>query len=243
MAYRFPATYNEQITVADTAALRIDLNSSPITVMCRMRKVSQSTANGMLVSKAGPLTTLRGWWLNAQSDGKFAFTVCRNNAGFKKVKTTTSTNWMDGQWHSVGATYTGGTNIANLILYGDGAALTTTTTSDGSINGTTLDGGPLTIGSWTMVNTYQFGGEIADVRIWNRVLTPNEVQEYHMLKGRPGLFQGLIYHAPLRGALGAASTASGSVKDSTATSTLSGTVTSTNVTIVDDPFTMKRGGQ
>lgn len=243
MAYRFPSTYNDQITVADTAALRIDLNTSPITVMCRMRKVNQTTANGILVSKVGPLTTLRGWWLNVQSDGKLVFVVCRNNAGFKKIKTSTSTNWMDGQWHSVGATYTGGTNIANLILYGDGVALATTTTSDGVVNATTLDGGPMTIGSWTMVNTYQFGGDIADVRIWNRVLTPNEVQEYHALKGRPGIYQGLVYHAPLTGTLGAASTLAGAVVDSTATSTLSGTATSTNITIVDDPFVTKRGGQ
>lgn len=241
MAYRFPATYNDQITIADTAALRVDLNSSPITVLCRMRKVSQSTANGMLVSKAGALTTLRGWWLNVQSDGKLVFTVCRNNAGFKKVKTSVSTNWMDGQWHSVGATYTGGTDINNLILYGDGAALSTTTTSNGSINGTTLDGGPLTIGSWTMVNTYQFGGEIADVRIWNRVLTPNEVQEYHAQKGRPGLYRGLIYYAPLSGVLGAASTTSGAVVEQMAG--LNGTATSTNILVVDDAFTQKRGSQ
>ncbi|MGE0077819.1 MAG: LamG-like jellyroll fold domain-containing protein [Bacteroidales bacterium] len=86
----------------------------------------------------------------------------------------TTNTYTDNKWHHWACTYDASTN--NLRIYCDGINKVNTTTSDDfNYSGTN----PLTIGSSTFQTGKQFDGQIDEVRVWNKVLTQNEIRSHY----------------------------------------------------------------
>jgi len=116
---------------------------------------------------------------------------------------TESTNvYDDGNWHHIAMVYTPSTS---LVLYVDGAAVDTDTTSiTSSINNDVAD---LTIGMWsrnpTAFTSNWWNGDLDEVAIWSRALELSDVQRiYNATNSNPGkaanlfstgLSQNLVY--------------------------------------------------
>jgi len=86
----------------------------------------------------------------------------------------------DGQWHFLVSTRSGTTHT----LYGDGIVNTTS----GTVSSTPLSTSSMRIGIEFSTISSPFKGDISQVSIYNRALTPSEVlQNYNATKGRYGL--------------------------------------------------------
>ncbi|MEX2311549.1 MAG: LamG-like jellyroll fold domain-containing protein, partial [Rhodospirillales bacterium] len=79
----------------------------------------------------------------------------------------------DGQWHHAAVTFEEGTG--NLNMYLDGSLILT----DEIVSFPPFDSGPLMIGDFEDGNTFpqNFKGDIADVRIWDDIRTPQEIAD------------------------------------------------------------------
>jgi hypothetical protein len=143
-------------------------------------KTSTTTLNSTIVSKCYNLGTSAGWALMLlDTNGSVAgirlsfFTQQSGGANFNQSYAT-STTTVDGTWHYIAATLTGG--IAGTIkLYQDGTPLNITL-QPGSAGTVTNDSSPynVTVGSDAGV-VYPFNGDIADVQIYNRALSAAEI--------------------------------------------------------------------
>jgi hypothetical protein len=102
--------------------------------------------------------------------------------GGQSQQSIDSTNTVtDSLWHFIVATYDGrgGADAADgFNLYIDGALETPTNTIKQSYTAMSDTIAPVTIGKYA-VTGYQFTGEIDEAAIWNRALTPTEVQSIY----------------------------------------------------------------
>ena len=111
------------------------------------------------------------------TDGKVIFGIHPGNV--QTMRTTTSVN--DNRWRYVVATYDG-TN-ANVYVNGIGETSRTFAYAQ-SYNGYWRIGSAA-LGNWPSANTGSFVGDIAQVQIYNRALTAQEVlQNYNATKSR-----------------------------------------------------------
>lgn len=94
-----------------------------------------------------------------------------------QIEYVTTAQPNDGNWHHVVMTYK--VPGFDIELYFDGEFIDSYSNSDaGSAN----NGNALTIGSY--INTDHFGGEIDDVRLYNRVLSENEVSALYNMRSQ-----------------------------------------------------------
>jgi hypothetical protein len=111
-------------------------------------------------------------WLQFFLDGSDTTDCPRDHALI--VYATTSVN--DGQWHHVAATYDGSGSAAGVTLYIDGAARTNLVISDNLGANSIANSQGFTIGAGTGNGPAPFIGDIDEIDVFNRVISPAEIQ-------------------------------------------------------------------
>ena len=130
-----------------------------------------STQIGCIVEKYQgiSITGIFGWAIevNTPTVGNLNFYL--NNSQLADASVVyTGTPINDGNWHHLTAVYSATTGF----LYIDGVLVATAATPGGSPNSRNLNSGNISI-----QNDQFFNGQIDEVRIWNRALTPTEVRD------------------------------------------------------------------
>lgn len=93
---------------------------------------------------------------------------------YNALKVTTNADVLKpNQWHHVFITYDGSKKATGVKIYIDGKAQPFSASHD-TLNGTTKTGVPLTLGRRTPGSPFN-GGSVDDVRVYNRLLSPDEV--------------------------------------------------------------------
>ena len=118
------------------------------------------------------------WWMGINSS-KLWFSISLPS---NKIEPQTSFNVNDNQWKIATATVDNSTYEAKLYVNG---TLADTRSGTGSYPNSSNN---FTIGRFGNNSSFQFPGSIAEVKIYNKVLSPTEVtQNYNALKSRFGL--------------------------------------------------------
>jgi hypothetical protein len=163
---------DDAIRVPDTTALRMQ---DEITIICWFKKTTKDGYHH-LVSKY-PASTNCSWALfTEQTSGHFCFQGSDNGSNPGNTAKV-STNVCDGNWHFGAASYVVDDGEVNFNIDG---VKTTVSYNRGLYPGNVYMG----IGERPEVGQY-WPGNIANVQIYNRALSANEVlHNYNALKGR-----------------------------------------------------------
>ena len=162
------------ITKATTTGLN-NRGTSTMTVSSWIYLTSNWNASGSrIISTDNALSV--GWlYIGYQFSSTNVF-------GFSKYGATTSGFWdartnplTKGIWYHVVVTYDGSSNSNVPIMYINGVSVTVTTSSQPTGGGTDDSSNPLLIGN-VVSGIRGFPGRICDVRIYNRILSANDVQ-------------------------------------------------------------------
>ncbi|MEM3093007.1 MAG: phospholipase D-like domain-containing protein, partial [Candidatus Nitrosocaldus sp.] len=152
--------------VADEPSLRLQQFS----VSAWFRTSSAFTSPAIIVNKGGFDTSASklnyGLWITTNGNLSGGFEDANGIDYFIRSPNT----YNDGQWHYAVVTYDGST----LNLYVDGSLVSSLNTN-GAIPAT--DTMPLTIGKNSLDSSRYFIGDIDEVRIYNRALTAQEVND------------------------------------------------------------------
>ena len=146
-------------------------------------KILNNSGNRALVTRDTG-DTQRNWSLYITGTGTLRL-LLRNNTDSAWNIVVSSLSYDDGEWHHGAFVYTPSTS---LILYVDGIAVDTNTTSiTPSINNLTAD---FTIGAYSPNQGYtgdRWTGDIDEVAVWNKAISANAVQEiYNATINNPG---------------------------------------------------------
>jgi len=136
-------------------------------------KPQNISADRILFSKAGASPYFRGYMIRHEATTGALFMQMRTPA---QTRTHTfDTALTAGNWQFVVFTYSGGSNISGASTYRN--AVKNTSLPTGTLSGTLLEGQPFQIGSRN--STLYFSGNIDEITVWNKELTPAEVTELY----------------------------------------------------------------
>lgn len=129
-------------------------------------------ANGRIVAKEDSAALGTGGWAFNMTT-TMALIFQRNTSSSNVVRTTNNNAVLADQWTHVGLTYDGSGLYSGIVIYVNGVAATYKTETDAS---TYLSDAAfnLTIGNRTGTDR-TFNGSIGPVRIWNKILTPEQM--------------------------------------------------------------------
>ena len=168
---------NKDIDCGNPAALNFGTGS--FTVSIWFRRTANATGNLRLLSKAA------GNDIADAASAGFCFFGSNTNISFGVNPTAARTiisaaDFVTGEWvNAVGLVERG----VSVRTYKNAVQTLTTAAPTGSVSGTTA----LYIGSNVGTNLY-YSGEVAAVQIYNRALTPAEIQRnFEALRGRYGI--------------------------------------------------------
>lgn len=105
------------------------------------------------------------------------FNLLHYNDG-NEIDVRGGTNLNDGNWHHIVMTYNGSSDANGISLYSDGNSLTKTIIWN-NLTGTILNDWRLNIGARQDGTDMFFNGSIDEVRIYNRVLSPDEIKTHY----------------------------------------------------------------
>lgn len=168
----FVAMGSNLLGVPDSSTLRL---SSAFTVAAWFRTSTDLSGNAMIVNKGGLGTDASGKnmnygiWFNSSDKVVAGFESSSGTDYF----VTSSSSYRDDKWHYAVVTF----GTSNLTLYVDGVQIATKST-----NGATPDNKgnyPLRIGANSQQKNLYFTGQIDEVRLWNRAITAQEVQDQY----------------------------------------------------------------
>ena len=203
MAMDFVAASEQHIEIGDVAPLNI--TGDQITLSCWVKPASFS-AEQKIIAKwsddGGAFSYLLA--VDAVGDDKIRFVV---NTGSNGIADGT-TSMTVGTWHLMTGTYDGTTVRVYLDGVEDG-----TTAKTGNISSTTA---PVRIGVGSGAFDEQpADASVEDVRIYDRVLSPDEILTIFNSRGRDGIALGLQARYLLNeGAPGVVASGAGVIKDS-----------------------------
>lgn len=147
----------------------------PRTVMCWAKSDAWDGASGlnMLITKDS--STTRGWLFLCTSGSPRLVLFDPSAGGYiGRSAPAISTN----AWHHIAATYAAGTTSASIMVYVDGVRSDNADVASGSFTACEDDGNRLTVAFRDPtggVADYFFNGRLDGVRIYDRVLSSNEV--------------------------------------------------------------------
>jgi len=131
------------------------------------------------VNPVGGSIQIASNWTGGSSGCHFASVVNGKLYGFAGIEIyNASDDLRDGKWHLVSVRRVGNFGLFNV----DGKE-----TFGSTIGSNDAGASPLNIGSRADAVSQTFSGQIAEVLLWNRALSPNEIRQLYQL-GRGGLF-------------------------------------------------------
>ena len=203
MAMDFVAASEQHVEIGDVALL--DITGDEISVLAWVKPAS-TTSEQKVVAKwsdsGGAFSYLLA--VDAVGDDKVRFVV---NTGSNGIADGT-TSMTIGTWHLMAGTYDATTVRAYLDGVEDGTDALT-----GNINSTTA---PVRIGVGSGATSEQpMDGAAEDVRIYDRVLSADEILTIYNSRGRDGIILGLAARYLMNeGAPGVVASGAGVIKDS-----------------------------
>ena len=152
------------------------------------------TDNGRIFGKRGSSAGSSGWGLQFAGAGRnVSFIVdCDTVDLIQETADTIPTN----TWSCLGVTWDGSTTAANVHIYINGVEATYQATTDGLVLRSDDSANPITIGNSTNA-TRTVDGQIAQVQLFNTVLTREEVQQAMVYPG--SVQRGLLRYWSLGG--------------------------------------------
>jgi mono/diheme cytochrome c family protein len=135
-------------------------------------KLPRAGLTGAIFSRMDEGNDFRGWdfWIQNNLPGAHIISKWQENA----VKAVATTQLKPKQWHHVFITYDGSGRAAGIKVYIDGVAQSTTVEAD-SLRSTIKTGVPFKLSQRN--NSSRIDGvALQDMRIYNRALTPREVE-------------------------------------------------------------------
>jgi hypothetical protein len=161
--------------------------------------------------------------------GLYFYVTATGNQSYLSPTPVNAAIW-DGAWHHIAGTYDG--SVVRLFV--DGTEVGTGTAAVAAINYATPSGN-LAIGALhpTVPLSYNFNGDIDEVRVWNRVLTQAEIQARANRGSFTGSWSGMYSFGNMSATLTqSGSGVSGTVTDSTGcTYTVSGTASGSTLSL------------
>ena len=147
-----------------------------------MRSSSDCAGNEVIVGRQGPTHPKPHWWTGCLDSGdQAAFNLYDNNGGNGGNTTWaySGTDITDGLWHHIVAVK----DATHIRIYVDGAEKDAVAKNYTSGFGTVT---PLNIGYLNLDAHYRYEGDLDEVAIYNRALTPAEIQQ-HYVNGLGGI--------------------------------------------------------
>ncbi len=176
---------SDYVDVADTD--KLDLVGGSLTVSAWI-KTSSSERGGIVrknnLSSWNPVYELE---VNNNGNGKIRFLIQDNSGG---VDFLSSQSVNDGKWHLVTGTYDESTEEARIYIDGSLDSSTTATIADADTSGA-LQIGRMAQASTSTTNsdTAYFDGKIDEVRIYNRSLSQDQINQLYFY-GKDSVFNG-----------------------------------------------------
>lgn len=139
-----------------------------------MKAVGQS--NKAIIAKNTELNgNADGWSIWLQSDPYINFEMTATVTTDQLRKRYSDSRISDGSWHFYTWTYDGSSSASGLKLFVDGTEVVASTVAD-TLTSSILNNNLVTIGAISG-GTNNLNGRLDEVRIWNRVLTPEEISK------------------------------------------------------------------
>ncbi len=182
------STLGTYVEVADNDALTFstaDTTDKPFTFTAWVKRDGAQTSpggGGAIIGKsAGASNTEYLFWIS--STDKLEVRTY-DNSGTNQISASSVDNITDdnNKWMFYAATYTGSGSNAGFSLYRNGLQMAVTTASAGSYVAMENMTGVFTIGNFFFTSpTFKapFKGQIDDVRVYNRVLSANELKQLY----------------------------------------------------------------
>jgi len=167
--------------------------SQSFSYSCFIKISSQSSTSKMIMNTIPNLNPYTGTSLHLRDlNTNFPkFTVQIITDLTQRIEATYQANINDNNWHHICFTYNGNSKLSGIKVYVDGRLISINTAYYDNI-GTTIKSqrAQLSIGHRTFSNTGDFDGNIDDVRIYNKELTPDEVTSLFNKLNTGGYFYG-----------------------------------------------------
>lgn len=128
-----------------------------------------------LMAKQDSSSPFSGWTLELGNSGVINFILANSYSTNALEVRTPNTNYADGAWHHVIATYDGSSTAAGTHIYFDSKDQTLTAAFS-SLTGSILNSIPVTIGSRNDTSQ-KYAGLLDDARIYNYTLTASQVRK------------------------------------------------------------------
>lgn len=159
-----------------------DRSDIPFTISAWV-KTSSENANDTIFS-ASQEEQVRGVIFAAHLDGAVYLRLCDNQTSINMITaTTTGDKLYPGIWHHVAVTYDASYSVNGIKIYIDGVLQTTSASTTGTYLGMKAYA-PEGARIGGAKGGYNFAGNIADVAVWKKVLTTEEIKAlYHAEDG------------------------------------------------------------
>jgi hypothetical protein len=156
--------------------------------------------NDIISTDSVSSTSQRGWNIalvdnnNNNSDGTLSLIIFGTGTG--NIESQISTEKLAiNRWYHFAVTYDGGTLASGIEIFLDGEKQAVTATNSGTFTAPNSPTNPLWIGRRPGIGIdTNFNGQMDDTRLYNRVLTPQEVNQLYVVGRGVGLAPERIKH-------------------------------------------------
>jgi hypothetical protein len=171
---------NDYITFGNTSTLNFEWND-PHSIEVWLKRSNSGASH--IVGKGGSGGTFRGTEFTFNGANKVFYIIRNTNSTSNRIYSITTGTYNDGEWHQFVVTYDGSGTAGGIGIYVDTVS-DVNVVDTGNITGGTTSTSIAVIGARNGVANY-FGGNIASVKYYNKVLTSAEIlQNYNALKNR-----------------------------------------------------------
>ena|SRR3990167_20497 len=181
---------NDYIRVTNQTPFNFE-RTNPFSV-CFWTTFTNANNEESLVGRLDPATSFRGWEVHKQESAfgnyiqMFLISTHPSNAIQQELNYTPPTN----TWIHICFTYSGSSTAAGVTGYINGSVQSKRTPLLDSLSATTQNSIDLQFGRRNN-GTLFHGGKVDDVRIYNRVLSANEIRGMYLSKSRYSGYDGL----------------------------------------------------
>ncbi len=154
-----------------------NLGVMTVAAWIKVDTVGEAGNPGRIVHKATGTAPLNGWQFVTQGTNQIGFAVDYTTTDL--VRTSAANAISPGVWHHVVVTWNGTATATNVLMYVDGVAVGSYATTTNA-SGDRVSDASANIYLGNEVNGARtLDGVLDDVRVYNRVLSPTEIQAVH----------------------------------------------------------------
>ncbi len=162
---------NDYVNVSDSSSFNL-INGFTLVAWVN---ASQLADNGGIIVKGTGSAASTLFQLETMANGRVFIYVYDNTQATWIGRQTSASAISTNAWYHIVATWDGTTGSTGLDIFVNGVVKDAGDANSGAISSVTGNTNPVTIGARTS-GTYPFNGTIDDARIYNRVLTTDEIK-------------------------------------------------------------------